>query len=136
MSDFSWPAELRINADRNCLAVHYPDGTVEPLDAEYLRVFTPSAERTGHGGRRTVIGGKAKVRIDAVAPIGRYAVRISFDDGHSTGIYPLTSLHTLAAEHGANWAQYEAELAALGLDRDRPGSAPAPLNKTSAALSD
>ncbi len=127
-----WPEELRVNPARDVLAVHYPGGAVERLPAEYLRVFTPSAERTGHGGRRTVIGGKKAVRIDAVAPVGRYAVRITFDDGHSTGIYPLTSLHTLAASRGENWGEYEAELAALGLSRERPGSAPAPLKGASA----
>jgi len=133
MSEFSWPDELRVNAARDMLAVSYPGGAADRLSAEYLRVFTPSAERTGHGGRRTVIGGKAAVKIVEVAPVGRYAVRITFDDGHATGIYPLTSLRTLADAQAANWAAYLAELAALGLSRERPGSAPAPLASSPAA---
>ncbi len=126
MSATPWPNELRVPPARDALIVTYDDGATITLGAEYLRVFTPSAERVGHGGARQVIGGKAGVRIDALTPVGRYAVRIRFDDGHDTGIYPLTSLRGLSERYEAEWAGYLAELAATRLDRQRPGVAPAP----------
>lgn len=126
MSATPWPTELRVPPGRDALSVTYDDGGRITLSAEYLRVFTPSAERVGHGGARQVIGGKEGVRIASLAPVGRYAVRIVFDDGHDTGIYPLASLRPLADGSERNWAQYLGELEASGLDRQRPGVAPAP----------
>ena len=125
MTDAPWPVELKVSGGRDRLAVAFDDGTLAELSAEYLRVHTPSAERTGHGARQ-VIGGKRGVCIVALTPVGRYAVRIGFDDGHDSGIYPLTTLKPLADAHEANWARYVAELEATGLDRERPGTAPAP----------
>lgn len=125
MASGSWPTELRVPATRDSLRVTYEDGAEIVLAAEYLRVFTPSAERVGHGARQ-VIGGKDGVTITALTPVGRYAVRIHFSDGHDTGIFPLTSLAELAAAHATNWRDYERELALTGLDRTRPGIAPAP----------
>lgn len=125
MTDAPWPSELKVPAARDRLDVSFEDGQSASLGAEYLRVHTPSAERTGHGARQ-VIGGKRGVRIVALTPVGRYAVRIGFDDGHDTGIYPLTSLSALAEAHEENWQRYLAELEATGLSREKPGSAPAP----------
>lgn len=125
MSATVWPTELRVPKERDSLLVTFDDGRQVSLGAEYLRVFTPSAERTGHGNRQ-VIGGKAAVRIKALAEVGRYAVRITFDDGHDSGIYPLATLEALANDFPANWERYERELAETGLSRERPGMAPAP----------
>ncbi|MEM0907234.1 MAG: gamma-butyrobetaine hydroxylase-like domain-containing protein [Pseudomonadota bacterium] len=125
MTERPWPTELRVPPARNQVRVTYDDGQQIELGAEYLRVFTPSAERKGHGARQ-VIGGKAAVTIKEIAAVGRYAVRIVFDDGHATGIYPLHSLMDLAKGYSTNWSAYERELAVTGLSRDRPGTAPAP----------
>jgi len=125
MAEAVWPTELRVPTARDELIVTFEDGHRAVLPAEYLRVFTPSAERTGHG-QRQVIGGKRGVRIEAVTPVGHYAARIRFDDGHDSGIYRLASLRPLAADYATNWQTYERELSLTGLDRSRPGTAPAP----------
>lgn len=121
----AWPTELRVNAARDRLAVSWDDGTRHELAAEFLRVSTPSAERTGHG-RRIVIGGKAGVTIRDVTPVGRYAVRIVFSDGHDSGLYTFATLAELGAGEQDGWRAYLAELGTVGLSRERPGSAPAP----------
>lgn len=128
MTGESWPTELRVPGARDALQVRLEDGRELTLSAEYLRVFTPSAERLGHGARQ-VIGGKKAVTITDLTPVGRYAVRIVFSDGHESGIYPLVSLEELARRHDENWAGYNAELAATGLTRERPGLAPAPARR-------
>lgn len=120
-----WPVSLTVPASREACRVAYEDGTVHELAAEYLRVETPSAERKGHG-HRIVLGGKRAVRIRAIEPVGRYAVRIVFSDGHDSGLYTFDTLHALGAEESARWHTYLEELDAVGLDRERPGSAPAP----------
>ncbi|MEM7696497.1 MAG: gamma-butyrobetaine hydroxylase-like domain-containing protein [Pseudomonadota bacterium] len=121
-----WPARLMVSAGRDALTVTFEDGEAVTLSAEHLRVFTPSAERVGHGGAPLVIGGKRTVTLTRVEPVGNYAVRLVFSDGHDTGIYPLTGFDGMGAGQGAAFAQYEADLEALGLSRDRPGAAPAP----------
>jgi DUF971 family protein len=84
-----------------------------------LRVFSPSAEVQGHSpAERRTVGGKRLVGIDGVEPIGNYAVRLTFDDGHSTGIYSWSYLHELGREQDQNWTAYLAELKAKGLGRD------------------
>jgi len=125
VSAAAWPTEIRVPRERDAVKVTFADGSAASLPAEYLRVFTPSAERTGHGARN-VIGGKRGVRIAAITPVGNYAVRIAFDDGHDTGIYPLASLRALADGAQENWRDYLDELARTGLSRDAPGVAPAP----------
>ena len=120
-----WPTALTVPPARDALKVSWDDGLVHTMGAEYLRVFTPSAERTGHGSRQ-VIGGKAGVLITDVRPVGRYAVRIVFSDGHDTGLYTFADLRKLGRDADANWARYLSELAAVGLSRDREGAAPAP----------
>lgn len=89
------------------------------LDAELLRVLSPSAEVQGHGaGQRVTVGGKRDVIISRLDPVGNYAVRITFDDGHDTGLFTWTYLETLGREWEQRWAEYEAELAQKGLSRD------------------
>ncbi len=115
-----WPTEIRVAGDRRSLAVGFQDGPVLSIPAELLRVESPSAEVQGHGaGSKTLVAGKAGVTIVSVEPVGNYAVRIGFDDGHSSGIYTWRYLHKLGTEGEAMLAAYAAELAAKGLSRDR-----------------
>jgi DUF971 family protein len=95
----SWPVELRVNSDRNLLTVAYDDGKTYALRAEYLRVESPSAEVRGHGGGpKIVVTGKENVKIDRLEPVGNYAVRIIFDDGHDSGLYSWDFLAELGAK--------------------------------------
>ncbi len=123
-----WPVELVVSAARDVLTVRYEGGRSHVLPAELMRVLTPSAERTGHGAR-SVIGGKRRVTIQSVSPVGRYAVRIGFSDGHNTGLYTLDALYEMGARQEMLWAEYLAELDATGLSRDKAGMAPAPVLK-------
>ncbi len=119
-----WPSEIRREEDGRRLVVVFEDGVSFSLSAEHLRVRSPSAEVRGHSeAERKTVGGKRNVRILAVAPVGNYAVRLDFDDGHSTGIYTWRELHALGATAEKDFAHYLEELAAKGLDRDRPGEA-------------
>src|SRR5262245_47206826 len=113
-----WPTELRLRKDRKALTVAFDDGTAFDLDAEYLRVKSPSAEVQGHSpDERKTVGGKKNVQILEVHPIGNYAVRLVFDDMHSTGIYSWDYLHALGENHAANWQEYLDDLAGKGLSR-------------------
>ena len=100
------------------LHVTFDDGESFSLPAEYLRVESPSAEVQGHGpGQKTILGGKRNVGIGAIEPVGHYAVRLIFDDGHDTGIYSWDYLHELGLGQEARWSRYLNELAARGLTR-------------------
>ena len=117
MSDI-WPTELRIAPDKKTLIVTFDNGEHHDLSAEMLRVMSPSAEVQGHSpAQRKTVGGKRDVQITAVEPVGNYAVRIIFDDMHSTGIYAWGYLEQLGRERDARWAIYLAELAEKGLSR-------------------
>jgi DUF971 family protein len=114
-----WPSELRLNADKDLLTVTFDSGDRFALAAEYLRVESPSAEVQGHGPlEKTIVPRKRKVKIKALEPVGRYAVRIVFDDGHDTGLYTWVYLHELGKEHPAKWPAYLNALAAKGLTRE------------------
>ena len=114
------PLEIRIRRASARLEVDFDDGLHAKLPAEYLRVESPSAEVQGHGpGQKLLVAGKASVNIAAVEPIGNYAVRIRFTDGHDTGIYTWALLHQLAREQHGRWAAYLGALAAAGRNRDR-----------------
>jgi len=117
MSDI-WPTELRVSQDRKTLTVAFEDGTRHDLPAEMLRVMSPSAEVQGHSpAQRKTVGGKKNVQIMQAEPVGNYAVRIVFDDMHSTGIFTWTYLDELGREMEARWAAYLAELEEKGLSR-------------------
>lgn len=89
------------------------------LEAELLRVLSPSAEVQGHSPeQRVTVGGKREVAISRIDPVGNYAVRITFDDGHDTGLYTWTYLETLGREQDERWRSYLDELAQKGLSRD------------------
>ena len=113
-----WPTELRINRAERLLTVVFDDGKRFSLPAEYLRVESPSAEVQGHTpSQKVTVGGKSGVGIRELDPVGNYAVRILFDDGHSTGIYTWSYLHRLGREQASIWQAYLAALAQKGLSR-------------------
>ena len=118
----AWPTELKVTDKGRVLNVAFEDGRSFALTAEYLRVMSPSAEVKGHSRKeRKIVGGKRDVAIVGVDPIGTYAVRLSFDDMHSTGLYTWGYLDELGTLKADKWTAYLAELAAAGLDRDRTG---------------
>ena len=103
-----WPTEIRLNPAKTALTVEYDSGERFVLAAEYLRVESPSAEVQGHGaGQKQIVTGKEAVTIVALEPVGNYALRIRFDDGHDTGLYSWDYLHELGREHGKKWAIYK-----------------------------
>jgi DUF971 family protein len=113
-----WPTELRLAKDRRTLAVTFDNGEKLDLAAEYLRVKSPSAEVQGHSpDERKTVGGKKNVAILEVHPIGNYAVRLVFDDLHSTGIYSWDYLLDLGRNRETYWQDYLDELAGKGLSR-------------------
>jgi len=120
-SSTHWPTELRLHKDRKVLTVTFDSGESFHLAAEYLRVKSPSAEVQGHAPEeRKTVGGKKDVMILEVLSIGNYAVRLVFDDMHSTGIYSWDYLHELGANREAYWRDYLDELAAKNMSREPP----------------
>ena len=114
-----WPVELRLKKAEKLLEVAFDDGTRFRLPAEYLRVESPSAEVQGHGpGQKTLVAGRAHVGIIELEPVGNYAVRITFDDLHNTGIYSWAYLYELGVEYQKRWQAYLAGLAANRLSRE------------------
>jgi DUF971 family protein len=120
MSPARWPTEIRLAKDKRSLNVAFDDGSAFDLPAEYLRVTSPSAEVQGHSpAERKTVPGKRLVEIIGVEPVGNYAVKLTFDDMHDTGIYGWDYLYQLGAEQPERWQAYLDELAAKGLSRDR-----------------
>jgi len=118
-----WPIEIRLTKDRRALNVVFDDGASFELTAELLRVVSPSAEVQGHSeSERKTIGGKRNVTILSVDPVGNYAVRLGFDDMHSTGIFSWAFLYEIGRDAGRRFQSYLDDLAAKGLDRDKPGA--------------
>lgn len=112
------PTEIRLHRGARLLAVTFDDGSRFELPFEYLRVFSPSAEVRGHGlAEPVLVTGKENVNIVAIEPVGNYAVRLVFDDGHATGIYSWTVLHELGTHQARNWARYLERLRAAGIVR-------------------
>jgi DUF971 family protein len=115
-----------VHTGSRTLELVYADGRRFVLPAQYLRVHSPSAEVQGHGpGQEVLVHGKESVGISAVEPIGHYAVRIVFDDGHDTGLYTWKTLQELAESHTERWARYLERLAQAGVirnpEKERPG---------------
>ena len=120
-----WPAEIRLAKDKRALKVAFDDGAAFELPAEYLRVTSPSAEVQGHSpSERKTVPGKRNVQILEVLPVGNYAVRLVFDDMHSTGIYSWDFFRQLAREYDQRWTRYLDELKAKNLSREPPGRKP------------
>jgi DUF971 family protein len=114
-----WPLELRLKRAEKLLEIAFDDGRTFRLPAEYLRVESPSAEVQGHGpGEKKLVSGRAHVGIIGLEPVGNYAVRISFDDLHDTGIYSWNYLYELGVEQEERWRKYLAALGANGLSRE------------------
>jgi DUF971 family protein len=118
MTPARWPTELRLSKDKRSLRIAFDDGSAFDLPAEYLRIASPSAEVQGHGpAERKTVPGKRLVEIIGVEPVGNYALRLVFDDMHSTGIYGWDYLHDLGQKQDERWRDYLAELDAKGLSR-------------------
>jgi DUF971 family protein len=116
------PLEIKLRTASRLLEVRFDDGAHFELAFEYLRVFSPSAEVTGHGGGEGILQtGKENVRITEVEPIGNYAVRLVFDDGHNTGLYSWVLLHRLGRDARSNWSRYLERCAAAGVVRTPGG---------------
>ncbi|MCJ8142101.1 DUF971 domain-containing protein [Ancylobacter sp. A5.8] len=119
----AWPTEIRVHKDRRGITIAFDDGANYTLSAEYLRVESPSAEVQGHSpADRQTVPAKREVRIQEVIPVGHYAVRLIFDDGHSTGIYTWDTFRTLGGEYEERWKRYLQELASKNLSRDPAGA--------------
>ena len=113
-----WPLQIRVLRADRALEVDFDDGASFRYPAELLRVESPSAEVQGHSaGQKVTLPGKRNVGIVELEPVGNYAVRIIFDDGHSTGIYSWPNLYRLGREQAAIWQSYVAALESKGLSR-------------------
>ena len=115
------PTEIKLHQVSKVLELTFEDGKRFNLPCEYLRVFSPSAEVRGHGpGQEVLQVGKRDVGVSAVEPVGVYAVKLVFTDGHDTGIFSWDYLYDLGAKQDSNWKSYLARLEAAGKSRDAP----------------
>jgi DUF971 family protein len=113
------PTDITLHQTSGILDVAFDDGRRFSLPVEYLRVYSPSAEVRGHGpGQEVLQAGKRQVGVAAIEPVGMYAVKLVFTDGHDTGIYSWEYLYDLGMKHDANWQTYLARLEQAGLSRD------------------
>ena len=113
------PKSIHLRRKSRVLEVSYADGGRYSLPLEYLRVYSPSAEVRGHGGGEPqLVPGKREVNVERVEPVGNYAVRLVFDDGHASGLYSWDILDELGANYEPLWARYLARLAEHGMSRD------------------
>ena len=114
-----WPTELRLKTADQTLEIDFDNGRTFTLPAELLRVESPSAEVQGHrADQKTIVAGKRAVRIEAVDPVGHYAVRLRFSDGHATGIFSWRYLYEMGERRDELWDRYLAQLVQKGLSRD------------------
>ena len=112
------PSKIQLHKRSKCLELHY-EGKAYSLSAEYLRVHSPSAEVKGHGpGQEVLQTGKRDVGITGVEGVGNYALRLTYDDGHDSGLYTWDYLYRLATEYDANWDAYLEKLHAANETRD------------------
>lgn len=113
------PSEIRLHQKSRFLEIAYDNGERYKLDFEFLRVFTPSAEARGHGpGQETLQTGKRDVDIERIEPVGSYAIRPIFSDGHDSGLYSWDLLYNLGKHHDDLWQEYLKQIDANGLSRD------------------
>jgi DUF971 family protein len=114
------PSAIRVSTDKSTLSIHYAEGDSFSLSAEYLRVFSPSAEVRGHGrGQEVLQFGKRHVVISGLEKAGNYALRITFSDGHDSGIYSWSYLSELAENYTDYWIDYLSRLHEAGKSRDQ-----------------
>ncbi len=121
MAEPGAPAEIRLKRKSRVLEVHFKDGESFVLPFEYLRVYSPSAEVRGHGpGEGKLELAKENVQVKAVEPVGNYAIKLVFDDGHDSGIYGWKYLYELGTQFEQKWARYLERCEALGYERKPP----------------
>ncbi len=112
------PTEIRVRQTSRVLALTFDDGYCCELGFEYLRISSPSAEVKGHGpGQETLVTGKERVQVIGCEPVGNYAVKLVFDDGHDSGLYTWDYLYGLGQEQSDNWAHYLTRLTEAGHSR-------------------
>ncbi|MEJ2479542.1 MAG: DUF971 domain-containing protein [Acidihalobacter sp.] len=115
------PTDIRLHQQSRMLELAYDNGQRFRLPCEYLRVFSPSAEVRGHGpGQEVLQTGKELVNITAIEPVGNYAVKLVFSDGHDTGIYDWNYLYELGENQTENWQAYLDRLTEAGYQRQEP----------------
>lgn len=120
------PIEIKLHKRSKELEVRFADGLGRRLSAEFLRVHSPSAEVKQHsGGEGLLVTEKENVGIASLEPVGRYAVKLIFDDGHDTGLYTWAILYEYCADYERKWARYLERLAEAGTTR-APGAPPEP----------
>ena len=113
------PTGITLHQRSGMFDIAFDDGRSFAMPVEYLRVFSPSAEVRGHGpGQEVLQVGKRNVEVKAVEPVGMYAVKLVFSDGHDTGIYSWDYLYELGVKHDSNWKTYLARLQKAGASRD------------------
>jgi DUF971 family protein len=118
------PQSLTVHGQSRVLEVSFSDGQTFRIPFELMRVYSPSAEVQGHGpGQEVLQTGKRQVQLVALEPVGNYAVRPQFSDGHDTGIFSWEYLYRLGSQQERLWADYEQRLAQAGVDRDAPMAA-------------
>jgi DUF971 family protein len=122
------PVEIKLHQKSRVLEIGFDDGKSYRLSCEYLRVYSPSAEVRGHGpGQEVLQEGKKDVEIAAIEPVGNYAVKLVFSDGHDTGLYSWDYLYNLGENQPRLWQRYLERLALAGVHREPAGKAePAP----------
>ena len=119
------PTALTVHQQSRQLEIGFDNGDQFLIPFELMRVYSPSAEVMGHGpGQEVLQTGKRNVSIVELEPVGHYAVKPLFSDGHDTGLFSWDYLHHLGADQAELWAAYEQRLQAAGADRDAPMSAP------------
>lgn len=115
------PTSLTVHQASRVLEISFDDGAHFRLPFELLRVYSPSAEVQGHGpGQEVLQTGKREVGIVEISPVGHYAVKPLFSDGHESGIFSWAYLYQLGSQQEERWAMYEERLRAAGVDRDTP----------------
>ncbi len=120
------PTDIRLHQKSHLLEVSFEDGQTFKLSCEFLRVHSPSAEVRGHGpGQEVLQVGKEAVNIIAIEPVGQYAVKLYFDDGHNTGLYDWGLLYRYGQNQESMWQAYLERLKAAGHERLQPGIATA-----------
>jgi len=113
------PTEIKLHQKSRLLEIAFDDGKRFSLTCEYLRVFSPSAEVRGHGpGQEVLQVGKRDVQIKEIEPVGVYAVKLGFSDGHDTGLYSWEYLYELGEKQESSWKSYLARLEQAGASRD------------------
>ena len=115
------PTALTVHGQSRVLEISFSDGAVFKIPFELMRVYSPSAEVQGHGpGQETLQTGKREVTIEALEPVGNYAVKPVFSDGHQSGLFSWDYLYQLGAEQSRLWDDYFQRLQAAGVERDTP----------------